>query len=366
MRSFRALWVLLAALAASPARADEAPGRDGAPPEASRRVTVVLVGEPRTRAGIEVVLRELFARLPVDLEIQLATSIDLQAVLTPPASAAPRLARIWIDGRGAQRATIFLVDGPWERVLVRHVPLRGGLDEVAREEVAHIAETSVGALLGGGRIGVTRAEARADLGVPTPTPKAPPPPAPPPPTRSPVHLLGGYSVEAWSSAAPVRHGPTLGVALHLPVDAAPGRFFGVAEVLVSYRLPNTVDEQPVGARLQHAVVRVAGGPFYRLSERWSLGALAGGGFDVAIVAPRTEPGSGFELHPSTYRTSALGSASLAAGFRASPALRFIGQLGADFDLLDTRYVIDVGGTVQPIIVPWRVRGVLTLGVEWVL
>jgi hypothetical protein len=333
-------------LAALPARAEE-----------PRRVAVVLVGEPRARAAVEEVLRELFARLPVELEIQGAATLDLQAVLTPPASAPPRLARLWIDGRGPARATVYLVDGPWERVLVRHVPLRGELDEVAREEVAHIAEASVGALLGGGTLGVTRAEARAALGVPSP-----PPPRPAPPPPSPVHLFAGYGVEAWSAVSPLRHGPTLGASLHLPA----GRWSGIAQLLASYRLPTIVDEGPAGVRLDHAVVRLAAGPGYHLSERWSLRALAGGGFDVALVAPRLGTDATLHLQPATYRVSVLATALLGASFHASRSWQVTTLLGVDADALDTRYVVQAGGKTDVVLVPWRVRGLLTVGVDWVL
>ncbi|APR86572.1 Hypothetical protein A7982_11921 [Minicystis rosea] len=374
-----AISILLAALpviaAALPARAD-APPPARSSEASSRRVTVVLLGEPRARTAVEEVLRELFGRLPVDLEIQQAPTLDLQAVLTPPASAPPRLARIWIDARAPERATVYLVDGPWERILVRHVPLHGGLDEVAREEVGHIAETSVGALLGGGTIGVTRAEARVDLGLPATPPPATPRPAPPrskpprpaalAPLPSPVHLFAGYGVEAWSSASPIRHGPTLGVALHFPVDAQPGRWSGIAQLLASYRLPNIVDDQAAGVRLDHAVVRLVAGPGYRLSERWSLRALAGGGFDVAHVAPRAGTDTTLALQPATYRVSVLATALLGVAFRASRALHVTALLGVDADALDTRYVVQLGATALPVLVPWRARGLLTVGVDWVL
>jgi hypothetical protein len=108
------------------------------------------------------------------------------------------------------------------------------------------------------------------------------------------------------------------------------------------------------------------GPAYRLSERWALRALAGGGFDVAHVAPRAGADATLHLEPATYRVSVLGTALLGAAFEASRSLRLTTLLGVDADALDTRYVVQAAGATRLVLAPWRARGLLTVGVDWVL
>ena len=63
---------------------------------------------------------------------------------------------------------------------MRNLELADGLDEVGREQLGHIVETSVEALVEGGQIGVTRVEAIEQLGVEPPAPKPEPQPEPEP------------------------------------------------------------------------------------------------------------------------------------------------------------------------------------------
>ena len=61
---------------------------------------------------------------------------------------------------------MYLADGRWERVLVRRVPAPREFDEVEREQLAHIVESSVDALLSGATIGLTLREVSRSLRLP--------------------------------------------------------------------------------------------------------------------------------------------------------------------------------------------------------
>ena len=74
---------------------------------------------------------------------------------------------------------MYLVDAAWERARVRRVPASEGVDEVVREELAHMLASGVAGLLAGAPLEQTREEVRVELGLPAPEP--PPPPSPPPP-----------------------------------------------------------------------------------------------------------------------------------------------------------------------------------------
>lgn len=342
------------------------------PPASRPLVDVVVIASAGDQAALDGVIRELFARLPVDLDVRRSSTLDVQAVLTPTEGAAPRLARIWIDGRSGARATLFLADAKWERILVRHIPLPSGLDEVAREEVAQIAETSVGALLGGGTVGVTPKEARAELGLPPPRvapasparPAAPALPAPPaPPIEPALRVFTGYAAEGWSTASPLRHGPALGLGVHLFSPAPTSPWSARAALFGSYRLPTIVDGGVVGARLDQAVIRLAAGPARRLSGRWSAEALLGGGVDVAHVEPRIGAEPRLVLEPSARRVSVLGSLMTGVAADLSRTTRVRSMLTLDADLFDTRYVVSLNGAITPVLEPWRLRIGLMVGLD---
>ncbi|WP_272425596.1 hypothetical protein [Polyangium jinanense] len=81
---------------------------------------------------------------------------------------------------------------------------------------------------------------------------------------------------------------------------------------------------------------------------------------------KSSPERSLQLQPATYRVSVLATALFGVAFHASRAVHVTTLLGLDADVLDTRYVTQVGGETHHVLVPWRVRGVLTMGVDWVL
>src|SRR5882672_9613648 len=103
---------------------------------AAERVEVTLASTSDTTALARVV-SELLHRLRVEEHIVSARGLDPRDVITPHPASQPAVARIWVELASAERATVYVVDGKQERILIRHVPLAHGLDEIAREEIAH-------------------------------------------------------------------------------------------------------------------------------------------------------------------------------------------------------------------------------------
>ena len=113
-------------------------------------------------------------------------------------------------------AVVYLVDGSWDRVLVRTVPLDEGLDEVARQELAEILAAGVEGILAGAAPGRPREEVRRDLGIEVPAPpppESPPIEAPPVPPAEPTFgdrfslaLGAAYEPEGFAGGSIVAHG----------------------------------------------------------------------------------------------------------------------------------------------------------------
>ena len=128
-------------------------------------VAIVIAAKVELASLLAPVIVDPLQRLGIGVSLQQTTVIDPAIVLTPQRGGHAPLARVFIDATRLDVAIVYLVDATWERILVRRLLLERGLDEVAREELAHIVEASVLALRAGGRIGVTREEASRALGV---------------------------------------------------------------------------------------------------------------------------------------------------------------------------------------------------------
>ncbi|MBX3210317.1 MAG: hypothetical protein KF764_35120, partial [Labilithrix sp.] len=129
-----------------------------------RLVSVKIAGDRAQVAAVLDVLRERVAETTATFEV--VPEIDRASIVTPGARDDRQLARIWVDlseppGRTNEQAPVMLyvVDGAWERVLIRPVA-RQENPEVTWEELGHIVELALRALSAGESIGVGRAVAR--------------------------------------------------------------------------------------------------------------------------------------------------------------------------------------------------------------
>ncbi len=190
-------------------------------PSSPPRLLVTLVGERTAHAEVE---RSLVARLAPwreETRWRHLPAMPLETPLRPDPDAAATLARLWVlldDGE----AVLFVVDGPWRRILVRRVPAPRGLDAVVGEQLALIARRAVEALAAEER-GQGEAPAFAPLPArPTVRPRASQE------GSSPAHATS----PARRPDTPWRLGAVLGLRAWAPAD---GRFVGLLGPRLGWR-----------------------------------------------------------------------------------------------------------------------------------
>lgn len=342
----------------------------GAPASAQpRAVDLVFIGDATDASGLTLVLTELLDRLEVELRRgPIRTALDAREVLTPDPEAPPALARVWIEA-GEERTTLYLVDGDWERILVRHVPLEDGLDEVGREQVAHIVYAAVEALIAGARIGLTRDQARQELGVPAPPPPPeppppppeppPPPPEPPPPSELSGDVSFGYLGQLFADGATLRH--AVGARGALLVGRRSPRL--ALSFAVDF-FPTTGHEGAgVQLGLRSWVLRFEAGVDFELSESTSVRATGGLGVDLTSVEPA---GAGDAPIRLSEAFDAVGPLLVLRGGVHQQIWEWLGVSGGlllDVDLVDARYVVAGEDGDLPVIDPWLVRPSLWVALE---
>ena len=84
-------------------------------------VDVVIAADDVTAPDMRAVVVELIERLGLATTVTFAPGVNAVELITPVAGAQPRVARVWIDLSKPERATLYLVDHDWERILIRHV-----------------------------------------------------------------------------------------------------------------------------------------------------------------------------------------------------------------------------------------------------
>ena len=365
--------MLLVALLGS-ARADlarEAPPSDESSSVADSRATLIIVSSLGGEAELRALLRELLERQSISCEFSEALEFDPNLLFSAPAHdesvqvflvLSKKDARLYFRGPGGQR------------FLLRRLILPNALDEVGRELVAQVVESSTRALLYSSE-GLDRTQASREIereierearaSRPSVTSPAEPPRTPPPPQSSSdsramlAFALGArYMARYAGSTLGLVHGPGIELGFLrqsrwlLRVRGSMDRLFeqtlaidGIAAKEQSYLLRGAID---FGAALE------AGSPLHA-----SLGL--GGGVDRVHFTPTRATTPELRLAPE--------STSLV--FVLRPELRFelwtmpfVLSLGAwlDIPLVDTHYDVSEGDTQRTLATPWPVQPGALLGV----
>lgn len=337
------------------------------------RVHLQVAADADESRALADVIRELVQRLPAELVLD--PSVDDE--LVDPA--ARYVARITIDMRVADYALLFVHDPASDRVLIKRVERRGN-PELVREEIGHIVQSAVEALLAGQTLGVPREEALQALrehGPPAaegepPAPatpvegdkRTPPAPQPEPASTTRSHgaerafeVSGGpfYEVAALGHEPGVVHGPGLALALRAPLGLG-------ALLSAQYRLPLEVDADPIGLRSEALALRALAAFHVALSARAALRFGLGAGADIARLTPElAASGDARTTEPRTLAL-AVARALVAIDLRVTPFLSAWLALAADLDLDRSQYVlVDAGGEEHTVAEPWRVRPALAIG-----
>ncbi|MBL8949000.1 MAG: hypothetical protein JNK45_37870 [Myxococcales bacterium] len=357
--------LLLAAVLAGPAAA-----------HAARRVEIAIHGDDVEFPALRGRLHELLDAQGRPLQIDRSGPLDVAARVAPGAGDPDRLAQIWVELEVDGRATVLVVDGPRQRVLLRHVDAPAGTDEVVLEAVGTIVAGAVEALAEGMPIGVTRAEVEAELAAapdPAPEPTSAPEPTPPPdsapapaplaeapaavPARGPVRLAiePGWQMQGWSSDAPaVLHGPMLAVvALAAAVGARPG-----AGISGQFRLPVRIDDGTLTTRIASGSLRAFVAVQPRLSSRVTLRTRVGAGVDLVRLTTRGLQSAA----PRVVHAIPIVHGAVGVAVRVSPRVALALDAVLDVDLVDTQFVLDE--PMRTVFDPWRARPGVGLTVVW--
>jgi hypothetical protein len=320
---------------------------------AERPVLVVQMAADRDDAvALERVLRELSGRA-VQIDVAVVPHIEPGTVIRGSGAdrAHPPLARVFLDLSDPARVTIHVVDGAWQRILVRHVS-RSSSPDVVRETVGRIVSTAVEALLAG-----SFSQYSEPVTIEVPRPAAPPerPGASAP--ESERRTLAGrvgvmYEVDLDSRGPSFVHGPALYGALGLRGAVVRPTFWVTAQ----YRWPVVEDGPPIGYRLDTTALRLLGGAEIETGSISTLELAVGAGLDIVQLEPRrvTADESTWVAAP---RSLVIGVARVMAGarWRLGRSLSAHTAFVADIDASRTRLIYQASQGGEAIRAPYSVR-----------
>jgi hypothetical protein len=322
---------------------------------ADRNVAVVVAGPTEEANALELVVRDLLVRLGAMVDVRSADAVESSVVLDKPPTFAPALARVRKD----DHAMIYLVDGTWDRVLIRRVERDPAHVEVCREEIGHILETAIEAMLAGGKIGVERV-------VLAPPPPVVPRATPPLPHERPREIRPRVSS---LSSSPV---------FHAGLTSETGAFangvftqaFGVWASLetarnapacaggwltLAYRFPVREAALPVGVELQGLEARLVARLASRVGAHVRLETGAGVGVDVMDASPIATR-AGAALAPRSADTSFI--VRVIAGVRLWDVLGVF--VSADVDATRHDFTFTENGSRVVALSPYAVRPAIVL------
>ena len=322
---------------------------------AGGEAAIVLVANARESAELRAVLAELLERQGVTCSFSEAGRFEPEAFLGEPAERQLLVFVVIEPGR----AGLYFRSPHGDRFLLRKLALQHGLDELGKELVAQVVESSTLALLRSS-VGISRAEARAELEQETVREERAPPPLPAPavsrrpqrdsPSRFELGVGARYGV-LWSGPdLGVSHGPAaeLGVAYRTRVRL---RLRASAEYWFPSSLSSSLMEADIGATALRGVFD-AGLP---LGANRTLYAGIGAGTDLVRVEP-VEP-AGSEAVPAPAKTHTVPVVRLELGYEIRWAPIELGFAAfVDMSLVDTHYdVAGASGETEPVGAPWPVR-----------
>jgi hypothetical protein len=305
-----------------------------------RHVEIKMVAREEDGA-LKAVLSELLDRLQVTIRFSTVADLETEEMWTPHPGAPAAVARAWIDLREPGVATLYLTGDNQDRVLVRQVPLVRRLDEVAREEIAHIVEAAVDELLRGGQIGVVKKHA----------PELPPsvnlaPPEPEPPLRLDVGF--GYAAQAWRDDRAPLHGPAAFVSLAKTMGPwRPGAWLSAELRFPQSKAAPVADTNVSMALDPHGALRLLFIMDRTLTSRWMVRGGIGGGLDwMYVTLTPYGNANAFEDSSGTRTIPMLRALALVRYAFAAKSELFFG-VAADIDVTDTRYVAKVARAGEP-------------------
>lgn len=339
---------------------------DDASPDADGPATavVVLIGPAADGAELGDVLSELLERQRIRPEIVLEERFDPGSLL----SEGEADSRVWvfIVLRGEHQARLYFRGPLGKRFLLREVALKNGLDEVGRELIAQIVETSSVALLHS-TAGITRDEAKASLakqGTEHETPPAPavkPKPAEPHPSSAPplAAVVAARGVLVWNHDG----GPAVGAGAETGLGTRFGKsFVGRARLVFEYRAPQTIKTPELDASFGSVALRAGiDGGFAAGPHAFLLGLGAGVDFDRVSTDAVHDPA--LSLSPES--NDVIGALRGELRYEVTVGSLWLAtSVLADFATAHTHYDIARPSGTSRLAELWLVRPGIGLGIGW--
>jgi hypothetical protein len=351
--------MLLVGLGGATAFAQQAP-----PP-----VVVVLIGEARDNAELSAVIAELLLRQNVEAQMESRKRFEPEVWLDESSADARSFA--FVSVRERHRAQLYFRGPHGRRFLLRELTLRDGLDEVGRELIARVVETSTVALMSSSE-GVTRDEARAELALVT---NAQAQPAPEPPPAAPVEQpkraepASRKPEQRWSTLLGVRAlgqwtGSDLGVRIGLGVEGG-ARFRTAGWLQIGGRLsaeialPQQLEAEGVAASVLAIPLRIGVDVGSEIDLFLSLST----GFDIEHLSPERAADSELMLASASTELTPTSRAELRYELALSRSLYLALSALIDVPWTAAHYDVEQDGTLKHLATPWRVQpgAVITLG-----
>lgn len=308
-------------------------------------VHIFVVGVDKASVGP---LVDVFSRRDSNLlltQVPVFSSVDVMAGDDQDAAA-----RVWIEIGPDGHARTTITDQRAQRFLVREASLPSWPDELARETIAQVVESSVAALLENQRLGMSRAQIKPVLAArDRPVTK---------PRRLQQGLGAFYEGQAFAPQISAGHGPGLRWEL-----TSPAGDLGLA-ARAQYVVPQTWADTNVGVRLQTVALRVGLGWRHAVHERVQLSAWLGGGVDAIHVQPQQGSWRAATLTGARWTEVAVVRAELRAtlvvckgwGVSLTPSL--------EWDPRRRAYEVAGLDGRADVVAPYVLRPGLGIGVDW--
>jgi hypothetical protein len=262
-------------------------------------------------------------------------------------------ARVWIEVGAGGRARITITDQRAQRFLVREAALPTWPDELARETIAQVVESSVAALVENQGLGMTRAQAHSLLLGHDERP------SPPQRAENQCGLGAFYQAQIFSPQILWAHGPGLRGQVTTPTRVGPAGL----SVSAQYVLPQTRDDAYVGARLQGVALRVGVG-IERQRPRLRLAAWLGAGIDAVHVQPQQGSLGVATLTSTRWTAVTVLRAEVRVGLRVAKRMALFLTPSLEWDPKKRTYSVTGVDGQTGVVAPYAVRPGLSLGLEW--
>lgn len=349
----RSLFALLA-FAVATALSPRAAAEDG-----QARAEITLMGDAGPSAAVKEVVTELLARDRVSVVWITRTQFQPRDIFDRRVTWG---VAAWIDLSAMSEARLYFRDAGADRFFLRSLPLAQGIDEIAKEEIAHIVSNAVRALSQGSGESLTRSEAREALHLQT-APEEETTPVPPPevPLRFSLSALAG--VQLFAPDLPWMGKGTLSLAISRGPRWNRGESSFGAWLDLGYQMPGHYRGSSVGADVQAVSARL--GVLWETGLTLLLHIGLGAGADRVHYQPQ---GDGDRVALASASSFTVPALSLWVGMdvRLLDWLALTSRVSVDAALAKVHFDLnDSNGKSTRVLVPYPVVPAALLGVAFV-